>query len=209
MNFELKHPSMGTVLGSIGAVAGLAALAVSLSGSADAGPRDALVRKGDIARGAVTAPTIAKGAVRAKALAKGSVHSKALAGNSVNTRILRKGSVTAGAIAANAVTASAISPGSIYGGALGPITIHTAPVTDLDASADLSTWTASDTATALCGVGERLLSGGVVFTNPGNRRVGIIEALPFSNSSANGFSGRVTTDAGGGATAEVVALCLS
>jgi hypothetical protein len=209
MNFELKRPSIATVLGSIGAVAGLAALAVSLSASADAGPRHPLVKRGDIARGAVTASTLAKGAVRAKALAKGSVHSKALADNSVNARILRKDSVGPAAIAANAVTASAIAPGSVYGGALGSITIHTAPVADLDASADLSTWTASDTATALCGVGERLLSGGVVFTNPGNRRAGIIEALPFSNSSANGFSGRVTTDAGGGAAAEVVALCLS
>jgi hypothetical protein len=77
-----------------------------------------------------------------------------------------------------------------------------------DESADLSNWTASNSEVASCGAGERLLSGGIVFTNLGNRRVGVIESLPFSNSSSNGFIGRITSDSGGTAAAEVQAICL-
>lgn len=58
---ELRHPSLGTVLGSIGAVLGLVALIVSLSSSASATSSNTLVRKGDIAPGAVTAKALAKG----------------------------------------------------------------------------------------------------------------------------------------------------
>jgi hypothetical protein len=84
------------------------------------------------------------------------------------------------------------------------VTVHGAAIADLDESADLSTWTASDSTPALCAAGERLLSGGVVFTNPGNRRVGVIESLPCSN----GIVGRITSDSGGTAAAGVQALCL-
>ncbi|HEX2708043.1 MAG TPA: hypothetical protein VHM66_08570 [Solirubrobacterales bacterium] len=188
---KLKGPAPGTVLGTL-------ALVVALAGNADALTNHTVVRKGDIAKGAVTANALAKGAVHAKALAKGAVGAKALG----------KGAVGAAALAPDAVTASAIAPGSVYGGALGPVTIHSALITDLDESADLSNWTASASASALCATGERLLTGGVVFTNPGNRRVGIIESLPFSNSSANGIVGRITSDSGGSAAAEVQAICL-
>jgi hypothetical protein len=72
------QPSAGTVLGAIGALLGLAALVVSLSTSADASPNHPLVKRGDLAPGAVTAKALAKGAVHAKALAKGAVGAKAL-----------------------------------------------------------------------------------------------------------------------------------
>ena len=79
---------------------------------------------------------------------------------------------------------------------------------DLDAVAENGMWTASDSASALCGAGERLLTGGVVFTNPGNREVGILESLPFSNGTSNGMSARITSNSGGLAAAEVQVICL-
>jgi hypothetical protein len=107
---ELRHPSVGTILGSIGALLGLAALIVSLSSGADAEARHVLVRRGDIAPGAVTAKSLARGAVHAKALAKSAVHTKALAKEAVRARALAKGVVGASAIAPDAVTAAAIAP---------------------------------------------------------------------------------------------------
>jgi hypothetical protein len=208
---KLKRPAPGTVLG-------LLALIVALVGTANAGSNRVIVRKGDIAKGAVTASALAKGAVTAKKLRKGAVNARALkqgavgaeaiAAGAVGPAAIRKGAVGSEALAANAVTSTALAPGSVYGGALGPVVAHTAPIADRDEAADLSTWTTSDTASALCGAGERLLTGGVVVTNPGNRRVGLVETLPFINATANGFVGQITSDSGGTATAEVQALCL-
>jgi hypothetical protein len=188
---KLKRPAPGTVLGTL-------ALIVALAGNASAFSSHTIVRKGDIAKGAVTAKTIAKGAVHAKALAKAAVNSKSLA----------KGAVGADALAADAVTASALAPNSVYGGALGPVTVHSVPIADIDESSDLSNWTASNGEVANCAPGERLLTGGVAVTNPGNRRVAVIESLPISNASTNGMLGRITSDSGGTATAEVQAICL-
>lgn len=205
---ELRHPSLGTVLGSIGAVLGFTALVVSLSASANALPSQTLVRKGDIAPGAVTAKSLAHGAVHAKALAKGAVNSKALAKGAVNAKALAKGSVTSGALAANSVTAGAIAPGSVYGGALGTETVHTVPIKDIDAVPSNPEWTASNTETAACGAGEHLLGGGFAFTESGNREVGFLQALPFTNGGVSGVSGRITSNSGGTAIGEVEALCL-
>jgi hypothetical protein len=208
---KLKRPAPGTALG-------LLALIVALVGTANAGSTHVIVRKGDIAKGAVTASTLAKGAVHAKAIAKGAVTAKALkhgavgadalAPDAVTPAAIKTGAVGADALAANVVTASALAPGSVYGGALGPVAVHSTPIADLDETADLSTWTTSNTETASCAPGERLLTGGVVFTNPGNRRVGIVRSLPFSSGEANGVSGQITSDSGGTATAEVQAICL-
>jgi hypothetical protein len=114
-----------------------------------------------------------------------------LAKGAVNAKALATGAVTSAALGADAVTASALAPGSVYGGALGPVTVHTAPIVDVDAVAENGTWTASASGFATCGLGERLLSGGILFTNPGNREVGAIESLPLSNSSSNGIIGRM------------------
>lgn len=196
-----RRPSLGTVLG-------LSALIIALAGTADAGPSHTIVRKGDIAKGAVTARALAKGAVRARALAPGAVGAKALATDSVSAGALRPGAVTPPALAANAVTGSALAPGSVYGAALGPVTLHSAPIMDLDLVEENGTWTVSDTAIAVCAPGERLLTGGVVFTNPGNREVAIVQSLPTVSPDGSGMTGRVTTNSGGSAAAEVQAICL-
>jgi hypothetical protein len=192
-NLKLKRPSPGTVLG-------LLALIVAVAGNtgAFAGTTHIVVRKGDIAKGAVTANALAKGAVHAKALAKGAVGAQAL----------KPGAVTTSALAPDAVTSSALAPGSVYGGALGLVTVHSAPMKDLDAVAENGTWTASDSAGVPCSPGERLLTGGIVFTNPGNREVGVLESLPFSNATTSGFVGQITSNSGGTAAAEVQAICL-
>lgn len=188
----LRRPSPGVVLGTL-------ALIVAVAGNANAfSSTRVIVRKGEIANGAVTANTLAVGAVHPKALAKGSVGAPAL----------RAGSVGTAALGRDAVGEAALAPGSVYGGALGAVTVHSAAIEDVDAAADLSTWTSSAAATAVCGAGERVVSGGVVFTDPGNRRVGIIQSVPFVNAGSSGWTGQITSDSGGSAKAEVQALCL-
>jgi hypothetical protein len=186
-----KRPSTGTVLGFI-------ALMVALAGNANALSSHIVVRKGDIAKGAVTAKALAAGAVKKRAIAKGAVTSKALAA----------GAVGASALAQDAVTANAVAPESIHGYALGPVVVHGKTIADLDAVAENGTWTSSNTEVATCGVGEHLLTGGIVFTNPGNREVGVIESIPVINSGSNAWIGQMTSNSGGLATAEVQAICL-
>jgi hypothetical protein len=198
---RFKRPSPGAAMGFL-------ALIVALAGTANAGSTHVIVRKGDIAKGAVTAKALAPSAVHAKALASGAVTAKALAKESVTTAALKPGSVTSAGLAPNAVTASAIAPGSVYGASLGSVTIHTTPIADQDVPPEISTWTTSNTEVAQCGNGERLLSGGILFTNPGNRRVGVVESLPVINSTFNGWVGQITSDSNGTATAEVQAICL-
>jgi hypothetical protein len=186
-----RRPSLGTVLG-------LTALIVAVVGTAHAAPSKVIVRKGDIAPGAVTA----------KALANGAVHSKAIAKSAVTARKLAKGAVGTEALAADAVTAGQLAPGSVYGGALGAETIVTKPITDLDAGAHNIEWTASNTEAALCGAGEALLGSGFAFTSPGNGEAAFLQALPIVNGETRGVTGRITTDSGGSASAEIVAICL-
>jgi hypothetical protein len=189
---HLRRPSAGVLLGTLALV-----VAVAGNSGAFAGTK-VIVRKGQIAKGAVTAKSLAKGAVHPAAISKGAV----------GVAALRPGSVGSGTLAPDAVTSGAIAPGSVYGGALGEVSVHSAALKDEDTSADLSNWTASVPATALCAAGERVLSGGVVFTNSGNHRVGIVQSAPFSNGGSSGWVGQITTDTGGQATAEVQALCL-
>lgn len=199
---KLKRPSPGTVLG-------LLALIVAVAGNtgAFAGPGHKITRS-DLAKGAVTAKALAKGAVTSKALRKGAVNSNALASDSVGAGALKSGSVGSAALAANAVTSPALAPGSVYGAALGQVVVHGTPMGDLDQIEQNATWTTSNTESAVCGPGERLLTGGVIVTNPGNREVALVRSLPISNSSFQGYSGQITSNAGGTATAEVQAICL-
>lgn len=207
--FEVKRPSPGTILGAIGALLGLAALIVSLSSSADATARHSLVRKGDIAPGAVTAKDLARGAVHARALAKNAVHTKALAKEAVKSRALAKGAVGQSAIAPDAITAAAIAPRSVYGGALGEETFHAKAITDVDAVASNPEWTAGNTEIAACAPGEALLSASFSFTEPGNREVAFLQARPIVTSTGgSGVAGRITSNSGGSAVGEVGALCL-
>jgi hypothetical protein len=197
-----KRPSPGTALG-------LLALLVALAGTANAGSNHVIVRKGDIAKGAVTAKALAPGSVRAKALAPGAVGTRAIRPQSVTAATLAPGAVTAEALGPSAITSPALAPGSVYGAALGPAVVHSATLSDLDAVAENGTWTSSATAIALCGAGERLQTGGIVFNNPGNREVGILQSLPFESSgSGGGWVGQITSNSGGSAAAEVQAICL-
>jgi hypothetical protein len=209
----LRAPSAGVVLGTLALIVAIAGNSGAFAGT------KVIVRKGQIAKGAVTADALAKGAVTARALAKGSVHPAALAEGvseapttiapgSVGAAAIKPGAVGTEALAADAVTAPAIAPGSIYGGALQEVTVHTAPIVDADVVPDNGEWTASSPAVASCGTGERVLSGGVVFTNTGDKEVGTIISQPFVNGGGNGWVGAITTNAGGAAKAEVQALCL-
>jgi hypothetical protein len=196
-------------MGAIGMAAGIVALAVSLSGVAGAVSNNGrLVKKGDIAKGAVTAKALAPGAVHARALAGSAVTTPKLADESVNKRVLKNGSVTVRAIAPNAVTAGAIAPGSIYGGALAKRTLHVTPLKDADAVASNPEWTAGDTASSLCGPGEALLGTGFAMTQPGNREVAWLQALPVLSGTGDSVSGRFASNSGGSAEGEIVALCL-
>ena len=188
---KIGRPSAGLVLGALALI-----VAVAGNSGAFAGTK-VIVRKGQIA----------KGAVGAKALAEGAVHPKALAPGSVTAAAIKGGAVGGAALAPDSVGGASIAPGSIYGGALGEVTLHSAAIVDLDVDA-LGEWTVSQPVTALCGPGERILSGGVVFTNTGNREVGTIISQPFVNGSGNGWTGAITTNTGGLAKAEVQALCL-
>jgi hypothetical protein len=188
----LHRPSAGVVLGTL-------ALVVAVAGNTSAFSKTTvIVRKGQIGKAAVTAKTLAPGAVHPKALAKGAVTAGAL----------KVGAVGVTALAPDAVTSAAIAPGSVYGGALGEVTMHSAPIKDEDADPHNGEWTLSASVPVLCAPGERLLSGGVVIPNPGNNQVNVVTSQPFVNASANGWVGRISSDFGGLAQAEVQALCL-
>jgi hypothetical protein len=191
---NLRLPSAGLVLGAL-------ALIVAVAGNtgAFAGTKvtKVVIRKGQIAKGAITAKSLAPGAVHPAAISKGAVGLAAL----------RPGSVDSSVLAPDAVTAGALAPGSVYGGALGEVTLHSAPIVDADLLPDKE-WTTSAPVMASCGSGERILSGGVVFTNAADKEVGIVASQPFVNGSGSGWVGAITTNAGGAAKAEVQALCL-
>jgi hypothetical protein len=215
---ELRHPSPGTVMGFLALVFSLVALIIALSGIADAARHVYVVKKGDIAPGAVTAKTLAHGAVHPKALAKGAVTAPKIKAGAVDTPALAKGAVTATALghgavtspalAEDSVTSTALAPKSVYGAALGEETIHTAIIKDQDEVAENPVWTASSTGVAICGTGERLLQGGFNFTNLGNRQVSFLEALPILNAATNGFKGAFASNSGGSAEAQLTAYCL-
>jgi hypothetical protein len=94
-------------------------------------------------------------------------------------------------LAPDSVTGAALAPGSVYGGALGEITLYSAPIVDADLLPDKE-WTTSTLVTASCGQGERVPSGGVVFTNAADNEVGIVGSQPFVNGSGSGWVGAIT-----------------
>lgn len=79
---ELKRPSLGTILG-------FTALVVAVVGNANASPTHVIVRRGDLAPGAVTAKAIAPGAVTSKKLAKGAVTKRKLGKGAVSAAAIR------------------------------------------------------------------------------------------------------------------------
>jgi hypothetical protein len=189
---KLRRPSAGVVLGMLALI-----VAVAGNSGAFAGTK-VIVRKGQIAKGAVTA----------KSLAEGAVHPKALAAGAVAAAAIRPGAVTGTAIAPDSVGSGQLAPGAVYGGALGEVTLHSAAIVDADVDPSNNEWTVSAPVTALCAPGERILSGGVVFTHTSDNEVGTVISQPFVNGSGNGWVGAITSNAGGLAKAEVQALCL-
>jgi hypothetical protein len=198
---QIRRPSPATVIAT-------AALVVAMGGTAEAVRTRTLVHKRDIARGAVTAKALAKGAVHPKAIAAGAVKATAISRGAVGSGALAPGAVTAGSIASGAVTSGALAPGSVDGAALGQTSFYSAAIKDLDVAPENPVWTASDTVAVSCASGERVISGGVVFTNPGNREVAIVQSTPFVNGNSQGWVGQISTNSGGTASAEVQVLCL-
>jgi hypothetical protein len=198
-------------------VVAMAAFVVAVSGIATASPR-VIVRKGDIAPGAVTAKALAKGAVTGPKIRKGtistaklddeSITAEKLATGSVTAPKLGGGSVTSQAIAASAVTSAAIAPGSIHGAALGTETVVSAPIANADTTAHNGEWTPSNTEKVACSPGEALLGTGFAMSTQGNAAASWLQALPVINGELHGVLGRISTDDGGVATGQVMAICL-
>jgi len=216
-NSEKWHPTPTFWLAGAALLVALAAFAVSVSGIATASPK-VIVRKGDIAPGAVTAKALAKGAVTGpkvrKAtitgakLASGSVTSEDLVNGSVTSSKLGAGSVTSQAIASGAVTSGAIAPRSVGAAQLGDVEVVSKAIADLDKIAHNGEWTASNGEVAVCGPGSRLLGGGFSVSTLTNGEFDWMEELPVVNSELNGVVGRFTSDAGGASTGQIVAVCL-
>jgi hypothetical protein len=177
-----------------------------------------VVRKGDIAPGAVTAKALAKGAVTspkirkhavtAPKVAEAAIRSINLASESVNQRTLKKEAVGTIALANDAVTGAQLAPGSVYAGALRKLSVQTKPIADLDVGAHNGEWTESNAETVLCKPGEKLLGPGFGFTESGDHQVTWLQVMPYLNGESQGVTGRIATDAGGAAKAEIGALCL-
>lgn len=203
------RPDRPTIIATAALVVAIAALVAAIGGFAGAAPGKTVVRKVVVRKGMVHRGEIAPGAVTAKAIAHGAVSAAKIRKEAITSPKLAKASVTPESIAPDAVTAGAIAPGSVYGGALGQETVVTTPITDLDKVLANTEWTGSNIEMARCDAGKRLIGGGVAFTNPGNGEVGVLQALPYLNGESQGFTGRITSNAGGTATAEVQAVCLN
>jgi hypothetical protein len=126
----------------------------------------------------------------------------------VTSSKLGSGAVTAQAIAPDAVTGGAIAPGSVHGAALGPETIVSKPIADLDREPHNGEWTPSNTEAAACGPGEVLLGTGFGMTTIGSAQASWLQALPIVNAEFHGVTGRISTDDGGTAVGQIVAICL-
>lgn len=195
----------------------VAAFGVSVSGIATASPK-VIVRKGDIAPGAVTAKALAKGAVTAPKIRKGTITGAKLASGSVSSDDLASGSVTASklgasavtppAIAPDAVTAAAIAPESIHGYALGKESVASKSIADLDQVPHNGEWTPSNTEAVTCGANGRVIGTGFATTTMGNAQVSWLQVSPIINSEFRGVTGRMSTDAGGAAVGQVSVICL-
>ena len=60
----------------------------------------------------------------------------------------------------------------------------------------------------LAGALTGVLGAGFAMTNPGNGQASWLQALPLINGETHGVMGRISTDSGGTAAGEVVAICL-
>jgi hypothetical protein len=172
-----KRPSPSLVLSMI-------TLFVAITSTAGALPGENLVRKGDIAKHAVTARALARGAVKARAIASKAVTSKKLANDAVVQRTL--------------------APFSVGASALGDTTTVSTPIADSDPTANDFAWTTSPSAVAVCPEGSILLGGGVSITSSTFHRGFVQTSAPASDR----WEGTISTDTGGASPSRVYAICL-
>jgi hypothetical protein len=202
-----SRPDRPTIIAAAALAVAIVGTVVAVSGFANAAPGTTVVRKVVIRRGMVHRGEIAPGAVTTKALAPGAVTTKKIHKEAIIGPKLAKASVGPETIAPDAVTAGAIAPGSVYGGALGQESVVTKPISDLDPLVD-KTWTPSNIETVECEEGQPVLGGGIGFTNPGDGEAAVLQLTPYLNGPKKGFMGRITSNAGGAASGEVMAICL-
>jgi hypothetical protein len=173
-----NRPSSSLVLSMI-------TLFVALTTTAGALPGRHLIKKGDIAKGAVTRRALARGAVK--------------------TRAIRKKAVTSSKIANDAVVERTLAPFSVGAFALGDTTTVSAPIPDADTVADNIDWTTSPSVVAVCPSGSTLLGGGVSITDGSTHHQAAVQT---SAPSGDRWQGAITTNTGGTAPGRVYAICL-
>jgi hypothetical protein len=175
-----NRPSSSLVLSMI-------TLFVALTTTAGALPGRHLIKKGDIAKGAVTRRALAHGAVKARAI--------------------RKKAVTSSRIANDAVVERTLAPFSVGAFALGDTTTVSAPIPDNDVlpAPGNTEWTTSPTVVAVCPSDSTLLGGGVSITDGSTSHQAAVQT-----SAPNGdrWQGAITTNTGGTAPGSIYAICL-
>jgi hypothetical protein len=172
-----KRPSPALVLSMI-------TLLLAITSTAGALPGESRVKRGDIAKGAVTGAALSRGAVKASAIAPRAVTSKKLANDAVVGRTL--------------------APFSVGAFAFGNTTTVTAPIQDLDPVVDTN-WTTSPVVPAPCPPGSTLLGGGVSITDgSAQHRAAVQTTAP----NGDRWQGAISTDTAGAAPGTVYAICL-
>jgi hypothetical protein len=178
--FAPKRPSPSLVISMI-------TLFVAITSTAGALPGESIVKKGDIAKSAVTTRALARGAVKARAIAPRAVTSKKLANDAVVSRTL--------------------APFSVGAFAVGDTTTVSAPIPDNDAlpAPGNTEWTTSPTLVAVCPSGSTLLGGGVSIIDGSTSHQAAIETTA---PSGDRWQGAISTNTGGTAPGRVYAICL-
>jgi hypothetical protein len=163
----------------------LIALFIVLGGHAIALPGKHVVKKNDIAAGAVTARNLAPGIV--------------------TTAKLARNAVTDAALANEAVTGRTIKTRSVHGLTLAGTFQPVANVPDADPVADFS-WSISG-ATATCPSSAMLLNGGVTIQDSALHRA-FVQSIYPSSSNDSTWVGQISTDTGGVSPGQLYAHCL-
>jgi hypothetical protein len=170
-------------------VINLVALFIVLGGHAVALPGKNVVKKNDIAPGAVTARSLAPGIVTSAKLGRHAVTDAALANKSVTGRT--------------------ISPRSVHGLMLAGTIVIPANVADADPAGPMGSdgnWTTSG-ATATCPPDAMLLNGGITIQDSPSHRA-FVQSIYPSGSNASTWVGQISTDTGGASPALLYAYCL-
>jgi hypothetical protein len=170
-------------------VINLIALLIVLGGQAVALSGRNVVKKDDIAAGAVTARNLGRGIVTKPKLGRHAVTDSALTNKSVTGR--------------------AITPRSVHGLMLAGIFQVVATVPDADPAGPMGSdgnWTTS-AATATCPSGARLLEGGITIHDSASHRA-FVQSIYPSSSSASTWVGEMSTDTAGASPGQLLASCL-